>query len=512
MTTCSGGLSATALTRFHKWAGGVLLGNPPCLAERRREVIPWCTVHHSSSWDPETEETAPLLKFWVPLAAGPAAEKKKTKQRILHPALLRGREWCGHHLPTSSSLHLWVARLRASCTCACRRVWRGPGRAGRSVCDRLTTPHGGRLLPRRGSGGGHRGAPTATSRLRGCSRSGSSRGFHPAHDVLDRLSLLLCCRKLLAQLSTASPKRPVCDTGAFRNWTFSAPSCQWDTARDGAPGPQAWTSHDPETVRSPSSLGARGPSQHAAHVELPGRAHPRAGLSVLWPDGPAVTPWRVGQKPPPHRLYKHCQWGLTSITGPWGETRFTPQSGSDCWTQLHGHRPLHRGDARVPQSGSTIEGGEGGGATRFISGSKRCLPWPCKLLMHFRKEWHRRGALKTSATPPPEKPLVQPRRVGTRWRIPHEPDVLGGPGKHSRHLWVWLGQRYHTRRGQRSRVVIPGERGLALRCSDRHLVIREAPKERWGTPLSRGPRPNQRYPAGCGVPEGWEPPLGKPSP
>ncbi len=86
-----------------------------------------------------------------------------------------------------------------------------------------------------------------------------------------------------------------------------APLCQWDTARDSAPGPQAWTSHDPETVRSPSSRGARGPSQHAAHVEPPGRAHPRAGLSVLWPDGPAVTPWRVGQKPPPHRLYKHCQ-------------------------------------------------------------------------------------------------------------------------------------------------------------------------------------------------------------
>ncbi len=56
------------------------------------------------------------------------------------------------------------------------------------------------------------------------------------------------------------------------------------------------------------------------------------------------------------------------------------------------------------------------------------------------------GRWKPAATPP-EKPLVQPRRVGTRWRIPHEPDVLGGPGKHSRHLWVWLGQRYHTRRG-----------------------------------------------------------------
>ncbi len=59
-----------------------------------------------------------------------------------------------------------------------------------------TTPPGGRLLPQRGSRGGHRGAPTATSRLRGCSRSGSSR-FPLAHDVFNRLSLLLCCRKLL---------------------------------------------------------------------------------------------------------------------------------------------------------------------------------------------------------------------------------------------------------------------------------------------------------------------------
>ncbi len=95
-----------------------------------------------------------------------------------------------------------------------------------------------------------------------------------------------------------------------------APSCQRDTARDGAPGPLVWTSHDPKTVRSPSSLEARGPSQHAVHVEPLGRDHPRAGLSGLWPGGPAVTPWRVGQKPPPHRLYKHCQLGLTNTYRP----------------------------------------------------------------------------------------------------------------------------------------------------------------------------------------------------
>ncbi len=108
-----------------------------------------------------------------------------------------------HHLPTSSSLHLWVARLRASCTCACRRVWRGPGRAGRPACDRL-------------------------------------------HDAA---------------------------------W-WKAAAAAWEWGR-----PQ-------------------------------GGAHPRAGLSVLWPDGPAVTPWCVGQKPPPHRLYKHCQWGLTNTYRP----------------------------------------------------------------------------------------------------------------------------------------------------------------------------------------------------
>ncbi len=40
-----------------------------------------------------------------------------------------------------------------------------------------------------------RGAPMTTSRLRGCSRNGSSR-FLLEHEVFDRLSLLLCCRKL----------------------------------------------------------------------------------------------------------------------------------------------------------------------------------------------------------------------------------------------------------------------------------------------------------------------------
>ncbi len=64
-------------------------------------------------------------------------EQNKTKQKIIHPALLWGRERCTHHLPTSSLLHPWVARLRVSCSCAYHQVWRGPGWAGHPACDRL---------------------------------------------------------------------------------------------------------------------------------------------------------------------------------------------------------------------------------------------------------------------------------------------------------------------------------------------------------------------------------------
>ncbi len=88
------------------------------------------------SSDPEMTETALLLKMWVPLAAGPAAEQKE-KQRIYHPALLRGKERCSHHLLKSSPNHLRVARPRASCSWLCRPSWRGPGRAGDPAYDWL---------------------------------------------------------------------------------------------------------------------------------------------------------------------------------------------------------------------------------------------------------------------------------------------------------------------------------------------------------------------------------------
>ncbi len=104
---------------------------------------------------------------------------------------------------------------------------------------------------------------------------------------------------------------------------------------------------------------------------------------------------------------------------------------------------------------------------------------------------HRRtrgGTARTSATST-DKPLIQPRRIRTRWRIPHDSDILGGPGKHSRHLWVWFGQCYHTRKG----VTQPRE--LTLQCSDRLPVVRGSPEGNgWCTPHCRGPSLIQYHP------------------
>ncbi len=158
-----------------------------------------------------------------------------------------------------------------------------------------------------------------------------------------------------------------------------------------------------------------------------------------------------------------------------GETRITSPRGSGLGTQLHRHRPLHWGELHVPLSRSAIEGSEGGRRTRPASGRKRCHPRFSHFLMHFRKERYWGGTLRTS-TGHPKKPIVQPRGLRTWWRVPLKPDARGSPGKHSSHLWVGLGQRCHTRRGQCSRIFIPGGHTLTLRRSDRHLVLRGSPK------------------------------------
>ncbi len=75
---------------------------------------------------------------------------------------------------------------------------------------------------------------------------------------------------------------------------------------------------------------------------------------------------------------------------------------------------------------------------------------------------------------------------------------------HSRHLWVWLGQRYHTRRGQRSRVVIPGDPAIDFWSSE------GAPKDTSGALCpAESPACSDGSSTGCGVLEGWGTPFGE---
>ncbi len=257
VTTWSGGLSATALTRFHKWAGGVLLGTPHCLAREEEGSDP---VMHgtplSSSWDPETEETALLLKFWVPLAAAPGEGVTISRQQF-PPSLGRPSQGLLHlRLPpglagawTGWASCLWPAPRRRTVEGCCRGVGAGAATGGAHGDEQAEELQPQWKQQRVSSGTWCAWSPQSASVL-------PKTAGHSSRQRRRR------GRSVTREHSGTVPS--------------PAPSCQWDTARDGAPGPQAWTLHDPETVRSPSSLGARGPSQHAAHVEPPGRAHPRA--------------------------------------------------------------------------------------------------------------------------------------------------------------------------------------------------------------------------------------------
>ncbi len=326
------------------------LGQPPAAwRERRREVIPWCTIHHSPPL--ETQRLRKPLFYWCfgyRWLLGQRRNKNKMKQNILHPALLRGgsgvvtiSRWAVSSISGSPVSGPLAPALTA-------RFGGGLDRLGVLPATGSTTLPGGRWLRRSGGGGGGgcRGVPTATSRLRGCSRGGSSR-FPPAHDVLDSLSLLLCCRELLGKALDRVAEEAVCDTGAFRNRTFS---CSFMSARHS----QRWRSWTTSVdiarprdcavtfvARSARSIAARSSCRTV-------RSWPPLCRSFrLWPGGPAVTPWRGRQKPPPHRLYKHCHLDLTNThpagwkrlldTVAWPQT--APPRGCPCTPK----RPHHRG-------------------------------------------------------------------------------------------------------------------------------------------------------------------------
>ncbi len=239
---------------------------------------------------------------------GPAAEQKQNKTKDSPPGPPPGEEvvWTpspdeqfppspGH--PSQGLLHLRLPPGLA-----------GAGRAWRPACDRLHNAAWWKSAAAAWERGQPEGGATGDEQAEGLQPEWKQQASSGAWCVWSSQSASVL-PKTAGHSSRQRRQRGWSVTREHSGTVPSpAPSCQWNTTRGGAPGPQAWTSHDPETVRSQ----ARGPSQHAANVEPPGRDHPRAGLSLLWPDGPAVTPCCVGLKPPPHRLYKHCQIGLTN--------------------------------------------------------------------------------------------------------------------------------------------------------------------------------------------------------
>ncbi len=83
------------------------------------------------------------------------------------------------------------------------------------------------------------------------------------------------------------------------------------------------------------------------------------------------------------------------------------------------------------------------------------------------------GKKGTGATAPrSEKPIVQPRGLGTGRSVDLQPDAHGCPGKHGRQLWVWCIGGDNTRGGQPHRTFILRGREPIPRCCDRHPIYR----------------------------------------
>ncbi len=162
------------------------------------------------------------------------------------------------------------------------------------------------------------------------------------------------------------------------------------------------------------------------------------------------------------------------------------------------------GDACVPQSGTTVEGGEGGGATRFVSGSERCLPRSCELLMHFREEWHQRGALRTSVTPT-EKPLVHPQRIGMRWTFFSHTSPTFSAARESIAVISGSGSDNATtpEGGNAAGSSSPERESSPSDAAINIWSSGEAPKEAGGVPCSAEvPARSNGNPTGCGALEG----------
>ncbi len=79
-------------------------------------------------------------------------------------------------------------------------------------------------------------------------RTGGGSNCPPRQAMLDRLTLLLCSLEMLGHVTGCVAEEASLGYRNLEEPNLLVSLCQADTARGGAPGPQVWTSHDPETV------------------------------------------------------------------------------------------------------------------------------------------------------------------------------------------------------------------------------------------------------------------------
>ncbi len=223
------------------------LSNRPLLPAGEREdecgpklIRPWLS---KPSWDPETETTASWRDFW--------------KKQIIHPALLRGRERCTYPLPKQFPLSLGHPSRGLLLLCLPPVDGGQDGRGGLPTPS-STAPLLEAAVDAVREQGWMQGAALGDEQAGRCNRrTGGGSSCPPRQEVLDRLSLLLCSRELLGQVTGCVAEEASLGYRNLEEPTLSASLCQPDTARGGPQvwtqvdhrcGPQVWTSHDPETV------------------------------------------------------------------------------------------------------------------------------------------------------------------------------------------------------------------------------------------------------------------------
>ncbi len=217
-------------------------------------------------------------------------EQKQTKQKILLPALHRGKERrCSRRLLRKSKhQHLRVAHVRAASSTSWT-TWGLAGTWGAPLsCERLDAPAyvsiwpGAEQLWRTQEGAHSDGQIEAWPRGQrwmvhhagaGCAGSPRSAAVPPRTAGQSPRR----CRR------TALPGR----WGRRESVPCRRPSSLPGWARDGAPGPPWWTSPSRGTVPWLSSLVERSQSPCAAPASTPDRYYPRAPFWAPWLGEPA---------------------------------------------------------------------------------------------------------------------------------------------------------------------------------------------------------------------------------